>query len=186
MKFPILPLVIVFAFSLPAFAEHTAGPNDSEIAHIVVTANSIDIDAGKMAAKKTKSAEVKKFANQMVTDHAAVNAQAGALAKKLGVTPADNDTSKSLQSGAADNLTKLKGLSGAAFDKEYVSHEVAYHQAVLDAIDQTLVPSAHNEELKALIVKVRPAIAAHLEHAKMLKAELDAPAAKHSHHKKHD
>ena len=63
-------------------------------------------------------------------------------------------------------------MQGAAFDKAYVDHEVAYHEQVLDAIDKTLVPNAKNEELKALIVKVRPAFVAHLEHAKMIQASL--------------
>jgi putative membrane protein len=49
---------------------------------------------------------------------------------------------------------------------------VAYHQAVLDAVDKVLIPSAKNAELKDLIVKVRPAFVAHLEHAKMVQADL--------------
>jgi putative membrane protein len=147
-------------------------PSDPQIAHIVVTANQIDIDAGKIAKAKSKNKEVQAFAQQMITDHAAVNKQAGALAKKLGVKPEDNDTSKSLKKGAADNVASLKKLSGAAFDKAYVDHEVAYHQAVLDAIDKVLVPSAQNAELKGLIEKVRPAIATHLDHAKHIQASL--------------
>ena len=120
------------------------GPSDPQIAHIVVTANQIDIDAGKVAKSKSKNKEVQAFAQQMITDHTAVNKQAGALAKKLGVKPEDNDTSKSLQKGASENMAKLKKLSGAAFDKAYVDHEVDYHQAVLDAIDKVLIPSAQN------------------------------------------
>ena len=147
-------------------------PSDPQIAHIVVTANQIDIDAGKLAKSKSKTQDVQAFAQQMITDHSAVNKQAGALSKKLGVKPEDNDTSKSLKKGASENTANLKKLSGAAFDKAYVDHEVAYHQAVLDAIDKVLVPSAQNPELKDLIVKVRPAIAAHLEHAEHLQASL--------------
>jgi len=147
-------------------------PSDPQIAHIVVTANQIDVDAGKLAKSKSKNKDVQAFAQQMITDHTAVNKQAGALAKKLGVKPEDNDTSKSLKKGASENTANLKKLSSAAFDKAYVDHEVAYHQAVLDAIDKVLVPSAQNPELKDLIVKVRPAIAAHLEHAKHLQASL--------------
>jgi len=153
-----------------AFAQ--GGPSDPQIAGIVVTANQIDIDAGKLAKSHTKNKEVSKFAQQMITDHTAVNKQAGALAKKLGVTPADSDTSKSLKSGAQKNIANLKGLKGAAFDKAYVDHEVDYHQAVLDAIDKVLIPSAQNAELKDLITKVRPAIQAHLDHAKMIQSSL--------------
>jgi len=101
-----------------------------------------------------------------------VNQQAVALAKKLNVTPQDNPTSQSLKTGGAENVKKLTGLSGAAFDRAYVDHEIAYHEQVLDAIDKVLVPNAKNEELKALIVKVRPAFVAHLEHAKMVKGQI--------------
>jgi putative membrane protein len=43
---------------------------------------------------------------------------------------------------------------------------------VLDAMDKTLIPSAQNAELKALLVKVRPAFVAHLDHAKQVQSEL--------------
>jgi len=171
MKLSSIAVALATSLSLAsAFAQ--GGPSDPQIAGIVVTANQIDIDAGKLAKSRTKHQEVSKFAQQMITDHTAVNKQAGALAKKLGVTPADSDTSKSLKSGAQKNVANLKGLKGAAFDKAYVDHEVAYHQAVLDAIDKVLIPSAQNAELKDLIIKVRPAIAAHLDHAKMIQSSL--------------
>jgi putative membrane protein len=165
-------IALAAAASLFVVSAYAQNPSDPQIAGIVVTANSIDIEAGKLAKSRTKNKEVAQFAQQMITDHTAVNKQAGALAKKLKVKPADSDTSKSLKAGAADNIKNLKGLKGAAFDKAYVDHEVAYHQAVLDTIDKTLIPSAQNAELKDLIVKVRPAIAAHLEHAKMVQGDL--------------
>jgi len=148
------------------------GPTDPQIAHIVVTANQVDIDAGKLAQSRGHSKDVLAFGKMMVTDHSGVNRQAVALATKLKVTPEDNPTSQSLKKGGEDNLQKLKALKGAAFDKAYIDHEVAYHEQVLDAIDKVLVPSAKNEELKALIVKVRPAFVAHLERAKEIQAKL--------------
>jgi putative membrane protein len=165
-------LVLAAALLAPALALAQGKPSDPQIAHIVVTANQIDIDAGKLAKSKSKNKEVQEFAQRMITDHAAVNKQAGALAKKLGVKPEDNDTSKSLRKGAQDNTANLKKLKDGAFDKAYLDHEVAYHQAVLDAIDKVLIPSAQNAELKDLIVKVRPAIATHLEHARHAQADL--------------
>jgi putative membrane protein len=146
--------------------------NDAQIASIVVTANQVDIDAGRLAAASSKNTEVKKFAQLMVTDHTAVNKQAVDLVTKLEVTPQDNDTSKSLKAGGEKNVANLKTLQGAAFDKAYVDNEVAYHQAVLDAVDKTLIPNASNAELKALLVKVRPAFVTHLEHARHLQASL--------------
>jgi putative membrane protein len=157
---------------VPASTALAQSPNDAQIASIVVTANQVDIDAGKLAASKTSNADVKTFAQQMVTDHTGVNKQATELVTRLKVTPEDNATSQSLKSGGDANLATLKGLSGAAFDKAYIDHEVAYHQQVLDAVDKVLIPSASNADLKALLVKVRPAFVAHLEHAKHVQASL--------------
>ena len=96
---------------------------------------------------------------------------------KLHVKPEDNPTAESLKKGGEDNIKHLQTLKGSVFDKAYIDHEVAYHQAVLDAVDKTLIPSAQNAELKALLVKVRPAFVAHLEHAKQLQAKLEKKAA---------
>ena len=161
---------IVFAGA--AAAAEGAAPSDPQIAAIVVTANQVDIDAGKLALASTKSSDVKAFAQQMVTDHAAVNKSATGLAQKLKLTPEENDTSRSLKKGGDENVAKLKTLKGAEFDRAYVDHEVAYHQAVIDAIDKSLIPNAKNGELKALLEKSRPAFVAHLEHAKHLQASL--------------
>ena len=165
---------IVFAATLFLAAAEAAAqaPNDAQIASIVVTANTVDIDAGKLALSKSGNADVKAFAQRMITDHTGVNKSAVDLVTKLKVTPQDNPTSQSLKAGGDQNLANLKGLSGAASDKAYIDHEVTYHEQVLDAIDKTLIPNAKNEELKALLVKVRPAFVAHLDHAKMIQAQL--------------
>lgn len=154
----------------PAAAATTL--NDAQIAHIVVTANSLDSTAGELAKQKGTAKAVKDFAQTMVTDHGAVNAQAVALATKLNVTPEDNDVSRQLKSGADQSTANLQGLSGAAFDKAYIDHEVEYHQAVLDALDKTLIPGAQNAELKGLLEKSRPAFAAHLDRAKSIQGTL--------------
>jgi putative membrane protein len=165
-------IVFATALFLAAGAVAAQAPNDAQIASIVVTANTVDIDAGKLAESKSSNADVKAFAQRMITDHTGVNKSAVDLVTKLKVTPQDNPTSQSLKAGGDQNLANLKGLSGAAFDKAYIDHEVAYHEQVLDAVDKTLIPSAKNEELKALLVKVRPAFVAHLDHAKMIQGQL--------------
>jgi putative membrane protein len=169
MKSSILFVGALFLSSAPATAQTVT---DAQIASIVVTANQVDIDAGKLAASSSKNADVRKFAELMVRDHTGVNRQAVALVTRLKVTPQDNETSRSLAAGGETNIATLKGLKGADFDKSYVDHEVAYHQAVLDAVDKTLIPNAKNDDLKALLVKVRPAFVAHLEHAKHVAASL--------------
>jgi len=169
-----VPAIVVAGLLLVPFASVSAqSVNDAQIASIVVTANQVDIDAGTLAASRSTSREVRAFAQLMVTDHTGVNGSAIALAKKLNVTPQDNPTSRSLKADGAKNRDHLKTLKGTAFDKAYVEQEVAYHQQVIDALDTALIPSAANGELKALLIKVRPAFVAHLEHARGLLASLN-------------
>ena len=149
-----------------------AGPSDAEIAHIVTTANTIDVDSGKLAQTKAASKDVKDYAKMMVNDHTSSNKEAMALAKKLGVQPKDNETSKSLKTSANETMKSLKGLKGAEFDKAYMAQEVAFHQKVLDTINNTLEPSAKNPDLKAQIIKTKPVIEAHLEHAKKVQEKV--------------
>jgi len=146
--------------------------SDAQIAAIVVAANQVDIDAGKLAESKATNARVKAFARQMVTDHAGVNKAATELVTKLGVTPAENETSRSLTADGEKNRSSLQGKSGADFDRAYIDNEVAYHQAVLDALDKTLIPNAQNAELKNMLVTTRPAFEAHLMMAKDVQAAL--------------
>ena len=153
-------------------APPAAPPNDAQIAQIVLTADSVDVDYGNLAVKKTKNAAVKAFAETMIRDHTAVNAKATALAKKLGVTPEASDTSKSLKSDGEKEIAKLKAIHGAEFDKAYIDNEVAYHESVIGALDKVLLPNAKNAELKSLLETGRPIFVSHLNHAKELQASL--------------
>jgi putative membrane protein len=146
--------------------------SDPEVAHVAVTANTIDIELAKFAQGRVTNPAVKQFAATMITDHSAVNEKAGALAKKLGVTPKDNAVSQSLMSGASTARAALEKEQGKAFERAYIQREIAYHQAVLDAIDKVLIPTTENAELKQLLTEVRPAVAAHLDHAKRLSGTL--------------
>jgi putative membrane protein len=167
----LIPAFLILA--APALVAQTkpAAPNltDPEVAHVAVTANTIDINLAKLAEQKAAKPEVKQFAETMIRDHSAVNAKATELAGQLKVTPKDNAVSKSLEDGAASARASIEKLSGSAFDKAYIDREIAYHQAVLDALDGVLIPTTENADLKKLLTDVRPAIAAHLAHAKEIR-----------------
>jgi len=158
----------------PAESTQTAAPalTDANIAAIVVAADKIDIDNGNLAQSKSKNAQVKAFAKQMVTDHTSVNQKATDLATKLSLTPEDNDTSRNLMANANATRDSLNAKSGADFDKAYIDNEVSYHSAVIDMLDKTLIPSTQNAELKSLLESARPTFVAHLDHAKQVQAAL--------------
>jgi putative membrane protein len=147
-------------------------PSDAQIAHIAYTGGSIDIKNAKLALTKSKNADVRAFANDMLRDHTAVNDKALALVKKLHVTPKDNATSKSLVKQQDDERAKLSKLSGAAFDKAYIDNEVAFHKTVIGALETTLIPSAQNAELKNLLQTGVKIFQGHEQHAEQLASSL--------------
>jgi putative membrane protein len=155
-----------------ALAQAAPKPSDPQIAHIAYTAGVIDITAAKQALAKSKNAEVIAFAQDMARDHEAVNKQALDLVKKLNVTPEDNDTSRSLSKQAADKLAELAKLDSAAYDKAYVANEIAYHKAVNGALENLLIPSATNGELKSLLQTGLKIFQGHQQHAEHVAAAL--------------
>ncbi len=151
-----------------AMAQNNPTLSDPEVAHVAVVANQIDISYADIAMKKSKDGEVIKFAETMKRDHAAVIEQAAALAKKLGVTPKDNAVSQKLLADAEKTKKSLNGKSGKAFNRAYIDNEVAYHKAVISAVESLLIPETDNAELKQLLQNVVPALKAHLGHAEMV------------------
>ena len=164
-------LAILLAAAGTAAAEG-AKPSDPQIAHIAYTAGEIDIKAAQLALQKSKSKDVRSFAEDMVRDHEAVNKQALALVKKLNVTPQDNDTSKALSKQASDKRAELEKLDGAAFDKAYAENEAAYHKTVNGALQSTLIPAANNGELKDLLATGLKIFQGHQGHAEHLAGTL--------------
>lgn len=159
-------------FISPAVAQKAPQLSDAEVASVAVVANQIDISYAEIAKKKSKDDEVLKFAQTMINDHAAVIHQAEALVKKLGVTPKNNSVSQNLLKDADKTKKSLNSKSGEAFNKAYVDNEVAYHKAVISAVERLLIPESENAELKGLLQDIVPALKAHLEHAEMLQKSM--------------
>ena len=88
---------VIMALGASSAGVAAAKLTDPQIAHIVVTADDLDIANAKQALQKSQNADVQRFAHRMIADHGSVNDQATALAKKLKITPEDNPTSKSLK-----------------------------------------------------------------------------------------
>jgi len=156
----------------PAVAQNAAAPNDAQIAHIAYTAGQLDVEAGKQALAKSHNKAVRSFAETMVRDHGAVNEQALALVKKLHVIPQDNTTSEALTKQAGEKARELGKLRGHAFDRAYIQNEVAFHRTVNGALSTSLIPSAHNAELKALLETGLTLFQEHLKHAEQLEKNL--------------
>ena len=171
---PAITLLGAAAFLTAAsFATQPAGLDDPTIVAIFDGANTADIETGELAAKRGSTREVREFGQMLARDHKAVRQQGRDLAAKLGVTPTppkDNSSDKAHAKAMADLASK----SGAAFDHAFLVHEVAFHKAVIDAVQSTLLPAIQNEELKDLVVKIAPAFQAHMLAADALDRKLSS------------
>jgi putative membrane protein len=171
-----LPAAFLLAAASPASrAELPAAQralDDPTIVAIFDAANTADIETGSLAVKRAQSKAVRDYGAMMAHDHEAVRQLGRDLAKKLGVTPTPPADDASAKAHAQAMATLRAKKHGADFDRAYMQHEVAFHQAVIDAIQTTLLPAIQNEELKALVVKVAPAFQAHLLAGQRLEKEL--------------
>ena len=165
-----LALAAIAAFAGVAGAQG-AKPDDPTIVAIFDAANTADIETGQLAAERGSSKEVRDFGAMLVRDHKVVRQQGRDLAKKLGVTPTPPADSASAKAHA-DAMKSLRSLRGAEFDRAFLRHEAAFHKAVIDAVNGTLLPAIKNGELKALVVKVAPNFQGHMIAAQDMEKQL--------------
>jgi len=164
-SFALLAGALTLALTVPSHSGAQAKPaaklDDPTIVAIFDAANTWDVETGAIGEKKGTTPEVRDFAKMLERDHAGVRQQGRDLAKKLGVTPTPpKDFAMAKDHEAA--VAKLNKLSGKAFDRAFLEHEVAFHKAVIDAVNTTLLPALQNAEVKKLVTDVAPAFGAHM------------------------
>ena len=170
MRFMFLAAVGAALAATPALSQ-SAALDDPTIVAIFDAANTFDVETGQLALRKSADKAVRDLAQQFINDHKSVRQKGRDLAKKLSVIPTPPKPF-ALAQAHAKAMAELRWKSGAEFDKAYVTHEVNFHQAVLDAVQSTLLPAIENAELKAFVEKAGPAFGGHLEAAKQLRKRL--------------
>jgi putative membrane protein len=141
--------------------------DDPTTVAIFDAANTYDIATGSLAVRKGHSKVVRDFGAMLVRDHGNVRAQGRALAKSLNVTPTPPRDFALARAHVAAMRT-LRSVKGKAFDRAFLQHEVDFHNAVIDAVTNTLLPAIQNAQVKDLVTKVAPAFGAHRDRAQSL------------------
>ncbi|MYM30336.1 DUF4142 domain-containing protein [Duganella sp. CY15W] len=160
-------LATSFAIANVASAQTTIAKADADRLVAIAQANIAEVAAGKMALDKSSNADVKEFAQMMIDDHSKGLDETKKVAAAKNITlPSDTDAE---HKKIADELQKL---SGAAFDKQYVSKAgVADHTKVHAALKKDIA-NAKDADVKALASKLEPTVGHHEEMAKKLNAKL--------------
>lgn len=155
-----------FAMAAPAAAQ--AELNDLEMAHVAVTASNIDVAYAHLALAFSQNQAVREFAETMIRDHNAVNAQVAALARRLGVQAQDNALSRQLLEDFGRIRDELSRLRGPAFDRRYVENEAAYHRTVNTVVADAFIPNIENKEVKQAFEGALAIFRGHQQHAETL------------------
>jgi len=181
------------ALSAEANAIVASLQTDAHAMALLHHSNLAEIQAGNLAQQRAQDAEVKAFAQHMVTDHTALDQQGDALATRLNVSPMLPDSA--LPRAATQAMSTLSSTGGAAsgamtpstpttdaaaaaagsgaeFDRAYITQQVADHQRTLALVDAAIERSQNAELKTALQTQVRPKVAEHLQHARQLQQKL--------------
>ena len=169
-----LALAITITVGLSTMAVANDDLNDLEIAHAAYTAGQIDIRYAHLALALSENEAVRSFAETMIRDHSAVNAEVVKLARKLNVTAQDNPMSRQLLRDAEAITSRLAGLRGAAFDRAYAENELAYHQIVNGVVEDAFVPNVENREVREAFQTALGIFRGHERHAERMVEEVTA------------
>jgi putative membrane protein len=173
------PFAVAAALAL-AVAAHAADEDlpqagafsDAEIVGALVAADQGKMEAGELGVDKAARADVKRFAGRMKKEHASHLDRVNRVASEQGITAAESEFSNGLRRHSTEMSGALRPLSGADFDRAYIDAEVAEHQALLDALDERLIPSAKDAKLRSELRRTRSIINEHLRDARRIQARI--------------
>ncbi len=168
MMRPILFAVVALAFAGAAQAAttQTLDKNDRKFLDEAATGNLAEVQMGALAQQRASSPDIKQFGERMITDHTKVNDQVKSLAQQKGVTLPTQVTSDEQK-----EIEKLTGLTGPAFDKEYINRMVKMHEKDVSNF-KSRSTKAKDPDVKNLANQVLPTLQQHLDLAKSLQGQL--------------
>jgi len=142
--------------------------SDAQVLRVLATANQGEVAVGQLALAGAAVPSVKTFAQTMVTEHSAANVQVLGLVASKHLAPEASPVSEMLDREATEMLAALSQTPTAMFDRAYMEGQVTMHQEVLALLDDQLIPSASDADLKALLATLRMAVATHLVNAQTI------------------
>ena len=149
--------------------DETVNAQDSSYAIQVSQSNRSEIELGNLALAQANDTSVRAFAQKMIDEHTTAQKDLKDLANDIDLN-VNLDDSLSADQVALRNL--LSGLTGAAFDKAYITGQIAGHQKTLTVFDAEISGGA-NQKMKQYATDKRPDIQNHLNMADSINANLN-------------
>jgi len=151
----------------PPPADATAASPDQDFATKAAATNLAEIRAHEGALNKATSADVKKHAQMMLTDHKKMDADMKTLASSKGLTlPAEPRADK------VQMQDEMNKLSGKEWDMAYLDAQVQDHKEAI-AMFEDGEKSVQDADLKALITATLPKLRSHLKMVEDARAKMN-------------
>lgn len=147
--------------------------NDGNILAFMGMSDSMEVAMGTMAKSKAKNADVKKFAQMMVTEHAKMRTEGKQVAQKQNITPM-MPTNWTPNADMMSQAEALKNASGASFDSLYISNQIMAHEMVLNALNSA---NPQDTAVRSLGEKAKPHVQKHLDEARRIQGQLSGSSA---------
>ena len=122
----------------------------------------MEVELGRIAAQQGMSDAVKQFGQRMVDDHSKANEELMTIASSKGIT-----LPTTLGEKHRAHVTKLSGMTGADFDREYVKLMVSDHRKDVNEFEKQSTRGT-DADLKAFATKTLPTLQEHLRMAEAL------------------
>jgi putative membrane protein len=162
MKTLVCIALATFVAGAPALAQDKMDKRDLDVLQKLAQGDMAEVEGGKLAQDKAASADVKKFGARMTEDHGKMLEEKKQMAQAKGVKLPDGPGKKH-----EAEMKKLQGLSGTAFDRQYMGAMVKDHEEDLKVVQKT-AKDAKDPDLRAAAQKAEPIIKDHLQMAKQI------------------
>lgn len=148
---------------MSASGARTAARGDRTFVQKAAEGDEKEIALSRVALEKSSDDNIKRFAQMMVDDHTKAGDELKQISSAQGMAPSGDPKAK-----ADAAASKLRSLSGAAFDRQYVQTMTTDHAATVKLF-QTEARSGSNADLKGFAEKTLPTIQAHYDEVRGMK-----------------
>jgi putative membrane protein len=156
-----------FIHAREAGASPAASPrslDDSQIVGYVLDVNRAEVATADVAVARVAAMPVWELALMMRVE----NHDLERRFRSLDIAPEPSQIGEQVTTGSEKTVARLRELTGRDLEKAYLDNEIRFHESLLAALDQTLLPSAKDDRLKASLTELRAETAAHLDHAQYI------------------
>jgi putative membrane protein len=148
-------------------AQPSAGvTRDADIAGTLSIANEAEIAHARIALERARHPDVRAYAERIVSEHGTAEEKLRRMIARLNLVEGASTLAAQLERTADETADVLRTVSEAVFDRTYMDSQIATHEWLLRTVDETLMPAARREDVRAQLRMVRATALVHLERAR--------------------